>query len=237
METFFGYTQKTFKFNNMDAIVVFADEQNRTSKWVLKTEYFDAFPNTQVELLKKGINLAYISNETRWCKDSDLDTKKEFCEFLHKEYGFKKSCAIIGMSCGGLIGTKFAAKYPEYVSVLYLDAPVLNLLSCPAGLGAAKSIMWEEFTQAMNITLPQLLSYRENPIDKMDVLIKNNIPVFMVAGDADDIVPYDENGEILVDYYKKHNGILEVEVKPGCSHHPHGLENPEKVVDFILKYI
>ena len=80
------------------------------------------------------------------------------------------------------------------------------------------------------------MSYREHPIDKMDVLVKNNIPIILVAGDSDESVPYCENGELLETYYKANNGIIEVHVKPGCGHHPHGLENPQIIADFIEKY-
>lgn len=42
---------------------------------------------------------------------------------------------LIGMSCGGLQAVKQAARHPGMVSLLYPDAPVINLLSCPFGLG------------------------------------------------------------------------------------------------------
>jgi len=231
------YEKTVFNFKNRKVTVVFADKSIRTTKWALKTEYFEAFPDTQNELLKHGINLVYAENETRWCKDADLDIKKELADFLNKEFDFEKKCIIIGMSAGGLIGTKFAAKYPDYVSVLYLDAPVLNLLSCPAAIGIAEEKgMREEFYTAMNTTLSELISYRENPIDKMDILIENNIPVILVCGLSDVVVPYVENGKILYDYYIKNGGKIKQILKENCGHHPHGLENSEVVIDFILKY-
>ena len=97
-----GFEIKDFTFQGRNAKVVFADKSNRTDKWMLKTEYFDAFPALEIEMLKRGYNLAYVANETRWCKDTDLDAKKEFTEYLMKEYGFCRECAVVGMSCGGL---------------------------------------------------------------------------------------------------------------------------------------
>ena len=226
-----------FEFEGKNAKVVFAAEETRTYKWVMKTEYFDDFPDTQNLLLERGINLAYIENETRWCKDADILRKKRFADFLADKYGFEKKFGIIGMSCGGLIGTKFAAEFPEMVSVLYLDAPVLNLLSCPAGIGNAENCMWDEFENAMGISLSKLISYRENPIDKLDILVKNNIPIILVCGLSDNIVPYEENGEILYDYYKKNGGIIAKYLKNGCGHHPHGLDDNNPIADFIVKYL
>ena len=131
-----GFERINFKFEDRDATIVFPDGE-RCGKWLFKTEYFDAFPNFEIEMVKRGWCLAFIKNITRWCLDEDLDLKARFADFLSKEFDLYKKCVPVGMSCGGLIGSKFAAKYPEYVSCLYLDAPVLNLLSCPAGIGEA----------------------------------------------------------------------------------------------------
>ena len=125
---------------------------------------------------------------------------------------------------------------PECVSALYLDAPVMNLLSCPAGLGKGRSTVMHEFTDHTGITLTELLSYRDHPIDKMHLLLENNIPVFIVYGTADPIVPYDENGELLERYYRANDGIIETVAKPGCAHHPHGLEDNTPLIKFVEEH-
>ena len=130
----------------------------------------------------------------------------------------------------------FAAKYPEYVAAMYLDAPVINLLSCPAGLGKGHAQMFGEFKDAMGIDLTELLSYRNHPLDNFEPLVKNNIPVMLVAGDSDDVVPYDENGALLEKYYNENGGKIKVIVKSGCNHHPHGLADNTPIIDFVLKY-
>ena len=140
------------------------------------------------------------------------------------------------MSCGGLIATKFAAKYPEYISALYLDAPVMNLLSCPAALGNGKTNLMQEFTKATGMTLSQLICYREHPIDKMHLLLENKIPVVLVYGDSDSIVPYEENGAVLEEYYRKNGGTILAVGKENCGHHPHGLEDPSPVIAFLEKH-
>ena len=130
----------------------------------------------------------------------------------------------------------FAAKYPEYVSAMYLDAPVINLLSCPAGLGDGTSEMLPEFEKNMGFGLKELLSFRNHPLDNLAPLIKNNIPGILVAGDSDKVVPFDENGALLDKYYKENGGIIETIVKPGCDHHPHSLEDNTPIIEFVLKY-
>lgn len=228
-----GFEKTDFLFEGREAIIVFPKEANKEKNWLFKTEYFGAFPDFQIEMLNRGWHLCFIKNVTRWCLDEDLELKKRFCDFLIKEYGLYKKCVPVGMSCGGLIGTKFASKYPQYVSALYLDAPVMNLLSCPAGLGKATSDMMEEFTDATGMTLSELISYREHPIDKMDILLKNNIPIIMVYGDSDNIVPYSENGALLEKYYKENGGNIVAIGKENCSHHPHGLIDNTPIIKFV----
>ena len=72
-----GFDTEKFDFNGREAIVVFAAEENRTAKWLMKTEYFGAFPNAEIELVRRGFSLAYVANETRWCNDSDVDAKAD----------------------------------------------------------------------------------------------------------------------------------------------------------------
>ena len=231
-----GFRQIKFSFEGREAILVFPETANENKNWLLKTEYFGAFPNFEIEMLKRGWHLAYIENITRWCLEEDIEVKKRFLEYLREEYGLYKKCVPVGMSCGGLIACKFAAKYPHRVSALYLDAPVMNLLSCPARVGGRASGMLNEFIEATGITLSELLSYREHPIDKMPVLLKNNIPIVLVYGDNDDVVPYHENGMLLEKYYKINGGNLLVIRKSRCGHHPHGLEDNTPIIQFVEKY-
>ncbi|MBR3943209.1 MAG: alpha/beta hydrolase [Clostridia bacterium] len=230
-----GFKRLDFEFEGREAILVFPDESDKKKNWLFKTEYFDAFPTFETEMLKRGWHLAYIKNETRWCLDRDLDLKKRFSDFLSAEYGLRTKSVPVGMSCGGLIATKFAAKYPEYVEVLYLDAPVMNFLSCPAGLGKADDRMMQEFINATGMDLISLLNYRENPIDKKEILLQNNIPIVMVYGDSDEIVPYDENGAFLEKYYRENGGNMVVFGKENCGHHPHGLTDNTPIIEFVEK--
>ena len=225
-----------FIFEGRDAILVFPKEPNQNKNWLFKTEYFGAFPNFEIEMLNRGWHLAFIKNKTRWCLDEDLDLKKRFATYLQEEFGLYKKCVPVGMSCGGLIGTKFAAKYRECVSALYLDAPVLNLLSCPAGLGIADDSKFEEFTKATGMTMPELICYREHPIDKMHILLQNKIPIILVYGKADTVVPYAENGAILEKYYREQNGVIVSIGKEACEHHPHGLEDNSSIINFVEQY-
>lgn len=230
-----GFKRIDFEFEGREAILVFPNTPNENKNWLFKTEYFSAFPAFEIEMLNRGWHLAYIKNITRWCLDSDLDLKKRFADYLSLEYGLNEKFVAVGMSCGGLIATKFTAKYPEYVQALYLDAPVMNFLSCPAGIGKAEDSMMQEFMDATGMDISSLINYRDNAIDKKDILLKNNIPIIMVYGDSDGTVPYDENGAFLEKYYRENNGTIVTIGKENCGHHPHGLEDNTPIIEFIEK--
>ena len=231
-----GYRRLDFSFEGRPCILVFPNQANEQKNWLFKTEYFGAFPEFEIEMLSRGWHLAYIKNVTRWCIDADLDLKERFARFLHTEYALSKKCVPVGMSCGGMIACKFAAKFPHRVSALYLDAPVMNLLSCPASVGRKASNLLDEFINATGMTLSELISYREHPIDKLPMLLENNIPIVLVYGDSDDVVPYHENGMLLEKYYKNKGGNLLVIGKPGCGHHPHGLNDNTPIIEFVEKF-
>ena len=235
-----GYKRIEFIFEGRTAIVVFPNEPNEKKNWLLKTEYFAAFQGFELQMLARGWHLAYVGNKSRWDFAEDLDIKKRFAKHLQETYGLADKCFPVGMSCGGMIAVELAAKHPDMISALYLDAPVMNLLSCPAGLGKAgeivRKVLLPEFISVTNMDVSQLLSYRNHPIDKMHLLLQNNIPIILVYGDADDVVPYEENGALLEKYYRENGGTIITIGKPGCAHHPHGLEDPTPIIEFAEKY-
>lgn len=92
--------------------------------------------------------------------------------------------------------------------------------------------MYEEFVRDTGMTKSDLINYRNHPIDCAEALVQNQIPVFLVAGDSDSVVPYVENGKVLYEYYVEHDGDITQIVKPGCDHHPHGLDDNTPLVEY-----
>ncbi len=231
-----GYRWLTFSFEDRQAMVLCPKTPDPQGRWLFKTEYFLAFPAFEEEMLARGFHVAWLENHSRWCLPEDIDVKPRFCDFLQKEFHLAEKCLPVGMSCGGMHAVYFAAKYPQYVAALYLDAPVINLLSCPCGVGTATDEMYPEFLQHTGMTVSQLINYRNHPQDHIEELLAHRIPIFLVCGDADHVVPYCENGKIVSDMYRQHGGILEEVLKPGVDHHPHGLEDNAPLIQFALQY-
>ena len=231
-----GYKKIDFEFDGKQATLVYPKNATDGNKWLFKTEYFGAFPDFELEMLNKGYFVANVENTTRWCLEEDTERQYSFAKFLNKEFGLNKKCMTVGMSCGGMQSVYLGAKHPDVVACMYLDAPVLNLLSCPCGLGSGTTEMYEEFVTATGKTVEDLINYRKHPIDYVDDLIKNDIPIFLVCGDSDGIVPYNENGIELYNKYIKSNKTIFQVLKKGCDHHPHGLDDNTPLIEFAEKY-
>ncbi len=231
---FYGFEQISFMLGERKAIIVKPNEPREDKKWIFKTEYFGDFPEFEIEMLKNGYYVIYLQNKTRWYCPDDEKAKKKFYDALVSKHGFHSKCLLVGLGCGGAKAVYFASDYPECVSGIYLDAPVLNYLSCPLGIGNSAAGGFEEFTSATGITRLQLINFRDHPVDRIDTLIEHNIPVFMVFGDCDTTAPYDENGAILSNKYSEHECWL-IEIDKGQEgHHPYGIVDPQIIVEWAL---
>jgi pimeloyl-ACP methyl ester carboxylesterase len=75
-----------------------------------------------------------------------------------------------------------------------------------------------------------------NPLDNLQALLKHKVPMFVVHGDADVSVPYEENTRILKERYEAGGGSIIVKLIPGEGHKatPAFFECPE-LIDFVLK--
>ena len=231
-----GFGIKEFSLDGRDCILVSPKTPRSDGKWLLKTEYFGAFPSFEIEMLNRGYYLAHIQSTSRWCPEEDIHARAKFCRYIVENFGLFERCMPVGMSCGGMQAVYLAATYPHLVSALYLDAPVMNLLSCPCGLGEATEKLYEEFFEDMGMTVSQLLNYRRHPVDYLDKLLEARKPVALVCGDVDSVVPYCENGRMLSEAYGKTDIPFFEVLKQGCDHHPHGLDDVSPLVEFAERY-
>lgn len=231
-----GFPCEEFEFEGRRAIVV-SPRCEPVGKLVLKTEYWGAFPDVELQLLERGYHLAYVKNSSRMAPREDCDVKARFVKYLSREYGVSEKCIPVGMSLGGAHAVKFAGFYPELVSCMYIDAPVLSFIDHPGGFGYPnREQVWEkEFLAAY----PGMKRYRLfhsdiHPICAADTLIAHKIPVLLVYGDNDTVVNYNAHGRLLEDAMEG-TGLLEVMAVPMRGHHPHGLlKGNAPIVDFIL---
>jgi alpha-beta hydrolase superfamily lysophospholipase len=148
-----------------------------------------------------------------------------------KRFNLNKKANLLGMSRGGLYAFNYAIFYPEYVDKMYLDAPVLDLKTWPP----VGSLQYDQLLNEYQLNADTYATYKFSPIDKLDEYFALNIPTLIVAGCADEVVPFDKNSKIMIDFAKSNDKNVTYYLKPECKHHPHSLEDVTKIVEFFEK--
>ncbi|MFF2091610.1 alpha/beta fold hydrolase [Paenibacillus sp. NPDC058174] len=232
-----GYERYDFTVNGREALVVSPKEAAPGNPWVWRAEFFDAFSQVDMALLEQGWHLAYCNVSDMYGSPEAIELMRPFQLHVCSEFGLADKPSIFGFSRGGLYAVNYALKYPESVSSLYLDAPVLDLGSWPGGNGKADQYKkeWEECLQTYRLTEEQFADFRESPLDRVTELAALRIPVILVVGDADEDVPFLDNGHPFAERFTANGGEIEVIVKPGVAHHPHSLDDPTPVAEFIQR--
>lgn len=81
----------------------------------------------------------------------------------------------------------------------------------------------------------EAIAYKGNPVDNLAPLAKAKLPLLLVYGDSDKVVPHKENSEIVYERYQALGGPVQRIVKAGGDHHPHGLPDPQPIIEFFEK--
>jgi pimeloyl-ACP methyl ester carboxylesterase len=166
-----------------------------------------------------------------------LDHMDQFYEHLISQHKLNPKPVLEGFSRGAIYAFNWAARCPDCVAAIYNDAPVCDLCSWPGefGRGPGSKSDWAAMLKAYEIEEEPPDLSPHNPIDNLAPLAEARVPLLHVCGSADEVVPLEENTELLAERYKRLGGHIEVIEKPGVGHHPHSLKDPTPIVEFILR--
>lgn len=91
--------------------------------WSWRGCYWNHQPQTEVELLRRGFHIAYISSNATLKPGKEWDA---WYEFLTAKHGLSTKPAFIGMSRGGEYAYTWATSHPDKVSCIYGDNPAIS---------------------------------------------------------------------------------------------------------------
>ncbi|MBI1335743.1 MAG: prolyl oligopeptidase family serine peptidase [Phycisphaera sp.] len=234
-----GFDRYDFKVAGRNAYVVTPRQPAVGRPWYWRMRFPGVAINDDLELLNRGWHVAYIDMANMYGSPEAMRVMEAFYDEMTGTYGLSRKPVLKGLSRGGLFIFNYAARHPDRVSAIYGDAPVCDFKSWPGGRGASHGSPsdWKRLIAAYGFKdEAQALAYDNNPIDNLKPLADANVPVLIVAGDSDRTVPYVENGGIIETRYKVLGGPITVILKPGCDHHPHGLDDPKPILEFIEKH-
>jgi pimeloyl-ACP methyl ester carboxylesterase len=87
--------------------------------WSWRGQYWDHEPQTEVELLRRGFHVAFLTPDPgkHW---------EAWYAYLTEKHGLSKKPTFIGMSRGGVNAYDWASAHPDRVSCIYADNPAIR---------------------------------------------------------------------------------------------------------------
>lgn len=183
-------------------------------------------------LMKAGVSLAgYDLGEVRGSPTSTAKFTLFYEDMVKRGYSPKP--ILLGQSRGGMMTLAWAFRNPDKVKAWVGIYPVCNLASWPLQRSEAATLA--DFGMKKEELVAKLSEF--NPIDNLKGLLANKVPMFVVHGDSDVVVPYDDNTKLLKERYEAGGGQISVKVIPGEGHKvgPSFFECQE-LIDFALKH-
>jgi lysophospholipase L1-like esterase/pimeloyl-ACP methyl ester carboxylesterase len=235
-----GFRRHDFEIDGRPVTVIAPATPAPGKPWVWHGEFFGHRPAPDIALLHRGFHVVSMQlSDMLGCP-----TAVTAWNLCHREltthYGFHMKPALVGLSRGGLYCYNWAIANPDKVSCLYADAAVCDFKSWPGGKGKGKGDAgnWALVLKLWNFPdEAAALAYSGNPVDSLAPLARHRVPLLHVFGDADDVVPWEENTGLVASRYEALGGPITLIRKPGVGHHPHGLDDSSPIVDFIVKSV
>ncbi|MCC6492311.1 MAG: alpha/beta hydrolase [Pirellulales bacterium] len=233
-----SYERLDFTIDGRDCILVRPKTAAPGAPWIWRMEFVGHQPQADLALLARGYHLAYVDVQNRYGAPVALEHMDKFYAHVTTVYGLSRRVVLEGFSRGGLFSLNWAARHPAWVACIYNDAPVCDFKSWPAGRGRSQPSPtdWAALLDAYGLTEEEALAYRGNPVDNLAPLAQAKVPLLHICGEADEVVPIEENTALLAERYRQLGGEIRVISKQGIGHHPHSLEDPTPIVEFILKH-
>lgn len=194
-------------------VVVAPKQAARGKPWSWRGVYWNHQPQAEVELLKRGFHIAYISVDPKPGSMTDLTmdemmdqlgmSRRALTEWdawyacLTGQYGLSKRPAFIGMSRGGIFEYRWGVANPDKVACIYADNPGME---------------------------------REG-FERLGDLARADVPVLQICGTIDPI--FGQYASAIEAIYQQFGGRTSMMIKEGYAHHPHSLRNPKPIADFI----
>lgn len=229
---------EVFAVGNCTAFVFMADPaavpQAGPQPWILYAPTLPGLPDgherwMHERFIRAGVAVAGIDTGESYGSPEHVRA----VEALHAQLvrrGFAKKPALLGRSRGGLAASAWAIAHPECTAGLGGIYPVLDWRSYPGV---------EKAAGAYGLS-PEELAARAGefcPVERIDVAARAGVPVCIIHGDADTLVPLGPNSAELQRRYEAAGAgnLVNLIVAPGQGHSFwEGFFRCEELVEFLV---
>ena len=231
---------ETFLVNDRPTFILWPNQEKRSTPqpWVMYSPTLPRLPDAHEkwmhqQFLDAGVAVAGIDVDE--CYGSP-EGRKHFSS-LYKELTTKRNFGakpcLLCRSRGGLWSSSWAIRNTDKVAGIAGIYPVFDLTTYPGMKRAAPAYKMSEKDLAAAIK-------QHNPIEKVGTLAKAKIPVFIIHGDVDKVVPIKQNSARVVKIYKntpRAERLVKLEVVEGQGHNFfEGFFTSQKLVDFTIEH-
>lgn len=203
--------------------------------WVFYAPTLPGYPDEHEkwmhsQFLEAGIAVAGIDVGEAYGSPEGQKLFTELYKEMTQNRGFARKPCLLGRSRGGLWVTSWAREHPEKVAGIAGIYPVFDYRTYPGLPAAAKAY---GFTPEQLAEQPDL-----NPIEGVSTLAQAKIPVLLIHGDEDKVVPLKENSAEFVSRYKAAGAeqYITLIVAKGQGHNYwEGFFRCQPLIDFVIR--
>jgi len=231
------YSPEEFTVGQSKCFVLDGNSTAKEKPWVWYAPTLPRHPDPShtwyiEKLIEKGISFAGCDQgEVRGSPASIVRFSDFYNEMVSK--GYSQKPVLLGQSRGGLMMLSWAVRNPTKVAAYAGIYPVQNLRSWPMKWSLDATLRDFELDEK---TFIQKLG-EHNPVNHLAGMAKAKVPIFIVHGDSDKVVPLEENSGVVESRYRELGGKVDVEVVPGAGHQViDAFFKSKNLIEFLIKH-
>ncbi|MEX2169243.1 MAG: prolyl oligopeptidase family serine peptidase [Pirellulales bacterium] len=229
---------ESFLVDERPAFVLLPPEEKRSEPqpWIMYAPTLPGYPDEHEswmheQFLAAGVAVAGIDAGEAYGSPQWQKLGTALYRELTENRGFGKQPCLLGRSRGGLWVSSWAIANPDKVAGIAGIYPVFDLRTYP-GI--------ERSAPAYGLTSEELQANlaEHNPIERAEVLARAKVPVFIIHGDVDEVVPLKENSAALEEHYKTAGAedAFQLLIAKGQGHNYwEGFFRCQELIDFAIE--
>ena len=228
---------EAFAFEGRSAFLLRPEKslQKTPQPWVFYAPTLPAYPDEHEkwmheQFLSHGVAIAGVDVGEAYGSPESRKIFDRFYREMTEKKGLSSKPCLLGRSRGGLWALSWACDHPDRFSGLAGIYPVFDFRTYPGLENAAK---------AYGIDAKELTKRNDelNPIARAGSIAKAKLPVYIIHGDEDQVVPLKENSAALQESFRQMSAgdSIELNVIAGQGHNfwP-GFFRCQELVDFVI---